>query len=217
MHNSTERSLIKNSRRNWTSKVCSFFKYEVLSSKPCIENSFWETASLCVAASQILFEGPREQMGLQNASKKCNALYYLQMTKQRQRKRKGTLEWQLRTTMAVQRRTFWDPTATTINPSLSLTTSPQNWSLGEYFFKLAFFFFFSCLSHNPRCVTWCNFLEVSMQEENVMKSKQVLEGSVVTHLMHHWWCYQASCSETKQIAVSSVALIHFPLLGYTDH
>lgn len=169
-----------------------------------------------MAASQILFEGAREQMGLQYASRKCNAFYYLQMTKQRQRKRKGTLEWQLKTMMVTQRRTFWDPTAIMINPSLSLTTSPQNWSLGEYFFKLAFFF--CCLRLNSRCVTWCNFLEVSKCNKKMWKkSKQVLEGSIVTHLMHHWWYYQASCSETKQKAVSSVALIHFPKLGYEDH
>lgn len=50
------------------------------------------------------------------------------MTKQRRGKRKGTLEWQPKTTMVMQRRTSWDPTAIMINPSLSLTTSPQNWN-----------------------------------------------------------------------------------------
>lgn len=80
----------------------------------------------CMITSGILFEGAREQMALQYAPRKCNTLYYLQMTKQRRGKKKGTLEWQLKTMMAVQRRTFWGPTATMINPSLSLTTFPQN-------------------------------------------------------------------------------------------
>lgn len=65
-------------------------------------------------------------MALQYASRKCNMFYYLQMTKQRRGKKKGTLEWQLKTMTVMQRRTFWDPTAIMINPSLSLTTFLQN-------------------------------------------------------------------------------------------
>lgn len=51
------------------------------------------------------------------------------MTKQRRGKKKGTLEWQLKTMMVMRRRTFWGPTAIMINPSPSLTTFLQNWNL----------------------------------------------------------------------------------------
>lgn len=51
------------------------------------------------------------------------------MTKRRRGKKKGTLEWQPKTMMVMQRRTCWGPTAIMINPSLSLTTFLQNWNL----------------------------------------------------------------------------------------